>query len=1442
MKKLIQILFIILLLPAAIIAQDDNSGTYINEYGQKIIVKEGDGGIFVTDGNQMNLFMTVSEDVYMNPFIGMTVLVYDDYIMFGNTNGQMFVYQKWIDYSSMAMTARTSAMELFQEGDWEGAIEEYETAIEYEKESSSTSNQMLGSDYQGIAVCNMGILMGDMSVDDNYNYVVGDTGPVIDNLNTAAEYYRKARERKLEAGCYIGSADFYKNLFDYENAIVYYKKAADIYENLDEKEYAVLVSNIAGCYSQLSDFEAANTYLNIGIRIMQENLNTKEDELMYGYVLNTIGNTNIQLGRYDDAIRFFDESLKIGKKYNDIPMIVQFHQNMSIVNLDMGQYDKAIQSCEEARKIIEQDTQNDTEPAFASIDLGMSHIYMSKGNWEDAENSLNSALVSYRNLEDVYSQVIVLIDLSSVYCEKKNYDLALESVNNALELCKEGAAEQFRQSNSQGVVSIVRLSGKAIQQLGYIYYLKGDYQKALEKLSGNLKMGENYNERRMLIASYSLLGMIYNKLSDYPNAVSSYNKSIELIREVRKSVNNPKTQRDYLETMRSSYKALTMIHYRNHDFTEAFNNTEKSSATVFGEQIAKKLGLEELPYVDLESFKQQLPSNEIVLKYQFCDKDTSLCLFITNGKIGVIEFSPQKLVNDTYKVIGNNVKTFELSESEIRGMMNQGSQSVVETLEEDNNSVKMKFEAIIKYYRYLITGQNTDIRGMVNTGAQNAKTTQTDFQVLSKLLYNHLIKPLESQLTGNTEIVILPEGILGFLPYETFLMPDNKYLCQKFNIRYQQSLAVADLISKREVNTDGTVLAVGGASYNQKSQSNTIASRSASEIKRQGYSALASGGEELTGFYDQYTWSDLPGTLAEATEIAQMQEGSKLITGAEASETTIKSLNSSGELGKYRFVHFATHGMVVPEVPELSALVLARGSDTQNDGYMNMNDIYDLNLKSELVNLSACETGLGKIYSGEGVVGLTQAFLLAGTQGVSVSLWSVEDQSTSRFMTEMYSKVFDENLDVSQAMNKTRNEFISGKYGELYKAPYYWAPFVYYGVTGNDKIVNLKTLVANLKEQNQSLEVVFNIGSAYLEMGNVSARQMDFEMANQYYLKAVDAFNEVYKQYNNDDAFYNVGFTFSQLADINEKSYQKTAALEYLQKSKEVWVSLYAKTKKEDYSGFITYLDNKINQLSVTNDEMIAQYQNRISILEKILLEADKQVAGSPETKNEKNDNNSPADSPLIGVWSSVLNGYDPPVRVTWCVSADGTSAYFFRNANATQFTEGTWTLSKKVLSEKYSDGQTGEGKINWLSDNQFELTILDNGNTSDKGNVRVYSRITDKKFEDEKYALGNYYGGLSWYFVFTREFGKAEQAARKSLTYGDDFEWVNTNLAHALLFQGKYENAKTVYLNYKDKPYINDPTKNYKYFFLKDFDQLEAEGITHPDLAKIRRLLTDGN
>lgn len=165
-----------------------------------------------------------------------------------------------------------------------------------------------------------------------------------------------------------------------------------------------------------------------------------------------------------------------------------------------------------------------------------------------------------------------------------------------------------------------------------------------------------------------------------------------------------------------------------------------------------------------------------------------------------------------------------------------------------------------------------------------------------------------------------------------------------------------------------------------------------------------------------------------------------MILGPVANEKKLKS----AKLGNYQYIHLATHGFVNEQSPELSGLLLAHDTTGQDeDNVLYMGELYNLQLQADLVTLSACETGLGKMVEGEGVVGLSRALTYAGAQNILVSLWKVNDASTAALMVDFYKILIQaDEQEISSALREAKLAMIkTGKFSD----PYYWSAFVLMG-------------------------------------------------------------------------------------------------------------------------------------------------------------------------------------------------------------------------------------------------------------------------------------------------------------------------------------------------------------------------------------------------------------
>jgi CHAT domain-containing protein len=182
--------------------------------------------------------------------------------------------------------------------------------------------------------------------------------------------------------------------------------------------------------------------------------------------------------------------------------------------------------------------------------------------------------------------------------------------------------------------------------------------------------------------------------------------------------------------------------------------------------------------------------------------------------------------------------------------------------------------------------------------------------------------------------------------------------------------------------------------------------------------------------------------------LAKIFPKATVFTGTDMTENRIKEMVKDGSLRRYKIIHLATHGFALPEVPELSGVAmsifpLAQGGE---DGYLTAPEIARLGLQADIAVLSACQTGLGRIYGGEGVAGLTGALLMGGANRALVSLWPVSDAGTMYFMRDLYTLTTREGKSYDEAVNIVKRHFIEGAYGESFRDIHIWAPFIHYGL------------------------------------------------------------------------------------------------------------------------------------------------------------------------------------------------------------------------------------------------------------------------------------------------------------------------------------------------------------------------------------------------------------
>jgi CHAT domain-containing protein len=261
-------------------------------------------------------------------------------------------------------------------------------------------------------------------------------------------------------------------------------------------------------------------------------------------------------------------------------------------------------------------------------------------------------------------------------------------------------------------------------------------------------------------------------------------------------------------------------------------------------------------------------------------------------------------------------------------------------------------------------------------------------------LYDRLIRPIAGGIRG-TRLTISPHGVLHYLPFAA-LLDSNQYLIDRYGLRITPSASTLAYLRNTKPNAAGTLLALGNPDL---------------------------GDPEF----------DLPSAQQEAIKVAGMFPDSRVLLRSEATKAAVFQLGPG-----FSRLHFASHAVFEPRAPLHSGLLLAKGNES--DGRLTVSDLYSLRLDADLVTLSACETALGEVMTGDDVIGLERGFLYAGARSIIASLWSVADLPTEKLMISFYQKLG--HVDKREALRLAQIET-----RKTYPSPRFWAAFEIAGST-----------------------------------------------------------------------------------------------------------------------------------------------------------------------------------------------------------------------------------------------------------------------------------------------------------------------------------------------------------------------------------------------------------
>ena len=654
--------------------------------------------------------------------------------------------------------------------------------------------------------------------------------------------------------------------------------------------------------------------------------------------------------------------------------------------IELGDYDKAIAQAMRACNEVPAKHQDPFHRVYSLSALALAYALQG-----DRENALKVAAEleavgpitdnKYRSL-----QTELWMELAKTYLALKDYDRALATMQQAKRDEPDAVWKFFGNILTGAAASGINMF--AYQQLPKDFMLAkclmevGQIQKAKEGYDRILAQpGTSINGDIYWMALFDR-GRIAEKEGQLKEAIALYEKAADVIEAQRSTINTEASKIGYIGDKQTIYHHLISALFRDERHAKAFEYVERSKSRALVDMLASKK-----EFAIHRGDKQEIQA--------MLDKLDAL------EKEGRVQETVEKAAGlSQRRSAGSEVK--ERLKTAAPDLASLLTVSAI-TLPQIQSHILLD-EMLVEFFYQgndlyaFVVGKDTlqairleggdiarDIREFRST-LQDPTSERTS--EISVKLYDKLMRPLEPYLL-QPNLVIVPHGILHYLPFNA-LSNGQQYLLDRYSLRYLPSASVIVYLGASPAGSPERLMAIGNPDLGARKPPLNYAEHEVRAIAK-----------------------DFP----QAT----------VLVGKGASETVFKSAGA-----QFSHIHLATHGIFESEDPLHSGLLLAK--DDQNDGILNVGELYSLRLGSELVTLSACETGMSAISNGDELVGLARGFLYAGSKSIVASLWSVDDEATAFLMSEFYADLRKtnkrESLRLAQLATKKK-----------YPHPFYWAAF-----------------------------------------------------------------------------------------------------------------------------------------------------------------------------------------------------------------------------------------------------------------------------------------------------------------------------------------------------------------------------------------------------------------
>ncbi|MBL1199430.1 MAG: CHAT domain-containing protein [Nostoc sp. GBBB01] len=864
-------------------------------------------------------------------------------------------------------------------------------------------------------------------------------------------------------------------------AIAKFEQALPLYQKIgDRSSEAFTVAHLGKIYSDLGQQQKALFYLNQALLLRRQ----IEDKMGETITLNNIGSVYSDIGELQKALDFFHQALLIKREIKDKTGEARIINNIGNVYINSGEEQKALDYFQQSL-IIRREVGDKIGEARTINNIGL--IYLNLGQQQKAIDYFNQSLALNQEMGDKLAASTALNNIATVYSDLQQEQKALEFLQKSLVIAK----------------SLGNKSGEArtLNNIGNIYSKIGEKQKALDYFNQSLPLFQSVENKLGLAANLNNIGLIYSDIGEQPKALNYYQQALSLYQKVGNrggealAIYNMASAERKQGNLNNALNQIKIVINIVEDLRTKINSQELRASYFATVQNYYQF------YIDLlmQMHKQQPSKGYDALALQTSERARarSLLELLTEAKADIRQGVEPKLLSQE-RDLQKQIDVLEKRRIQLLG--GNYTKAQVQTLEKENEAVLEQYQQVqikiratspryaaltqpqplslaqiqqqvldentllLEYslgeqrsYLWAVTNKSitsyelpkrAEIEAIVQKFRQEITTPYLKHSPSLDTLSQIILAPVAPQLE-NKRLVVVSDGALQYVPFAALTKPNS----QK-NSKYEPLLINHEIITLPSASTVAilrnehkqrkpvakTLIVLADPIFSlddERLQSKIQTSPPAITEPNLNTLALNRAAKD-----SEVNFERLKFTRHEAEQILALVPANKAKSAFDF--TASRNTAISKDLSQYNIIHFATHGILNSKHPELSGIVLSLFDDKgmPQNGFLRLHDVFNLNLKAELVVLSACKTGLGEEVRGEGLVGLTRGFMYAGSPRVVVSLWSVDDQATSELMKAFYQKMLQQGLKPAAALRTAQLEIWRTK---RYAAPYYWAAFTLQG-------------------------------------------------------------------------------------------------------------------------------------------------------------------------------------------------------------------------------------------------------------------------------------------------------------------------------------------------------------------------------------------------------------